>query len=74
MTSKVDPRSETSNHSSACIMFQHYTMNDEDGKEDLYRNGKDMTDIYIKKNKEGAIVLISDIDYKTVSVCSYYVI
>ena len=49
-------------------------MNDEDGKEDLYRNGKDMTDIYIKKNKEGAIVLISDIDYKTVSVCSYYVI
>ena len=42
-------------------------MEDDDGSEDIYMSNRDRTILYIKKNTEGAIMLISDVNYYTVS-------
>ena len=51
------------------IFKQHYSILDDDGRiEDIYKSYKDMTQLYIKRNEDGHIILIADVDYQSVSI------
>ena len=54
---------------SSSIQVDHYR--DSDGVEDIYLNDEQKTQLFVKKDRNGAIVLIADIDYRTVSMIKH---
>ena len=55
-------------HLSLYPLLQRCTTGDKDGDECLYLNEKQKTELYYKKNKDGAIIMIAAVDYKKVRV------